>query len=177
MSEFSPLPDPLEEFLRGDFEQPADERVRQAILEKTNRVLSRGRMLRRLSIAASLAACFMAGVAVGGWGFARSSALRVNVQAELPAGANSAKPEPPVRTAVLQEWEAFDAQENRAEFYLAAGRKYLRDDQDYASALRCYRQALDLASEESLAVSADDDWLLTTLKQARKKENTDADLD
>ena len=156
--------DPLEDFLQADYEQPADGSVRQAIFDKTARVVGRSRWLRRVYIAATLAACFTVGVGVGGFSLSTHTVERVVVHvqpsSELP------KMEP----AVVQEWKAFDAQENRAEFYLAAGRKYLRDSNDYDSALRCYRQALDLAGEEELAPSPEDDWLLATLKQSRRKE-------
>lgn len=60
-----------------------------------------------------------------------------------------------------------------AQMYLTAGRRYARAAQ-WESAVRCYRNALDAdpdagANEPSLR----DDWLFTTLKDARRKERSD----
>jgi hypothetical protein len=53
-----------------------------------------------------------------------------------------------------------------------AGDRYLRDFADYRAALRCYRNFLDEADAADRAVSADDTWLLTSLKRAREQEST-----
>ena len=72
-----------------------------------------------------------------------------------------------------QEWRAFDSRENRAALFFEVAQRYL-EKQDYDSALRCYRQALDAAPKEELAIRSDDNWLVMALKEARQKENNDA---
>jgi hypothetical protein len=52
-----------------------------------------------------------------------------------------------------------------------AGDRYLREFADYRAALRCYRNFLDEADPADRAVSADDTWLLTSLKRAREQES------
>lgn len=171
------LPDPLEDFLHGTFDRAADERLRQTVLEKTSRVLRRRRLLRKLSFAAGLAACFVAGVAVGSRLLETSPGVPAPVHAVLPEKEVESTPAVPVgNEAVAHEWKAFDAQQDRAAIYFEAGRKYVRENQDYDSALRCYRQALDVAPPEALAIGPEDDWLLITLKQARRKDNQNANL-
>jgi hypothetical protein len=75
-------------------------------------------------------------------------------------------------TAVVLEWRAFDAID--AELYRQAGERYLRDEADPLSAVRCSRQALNTGGPNALAVSADDDWLLMALKDARQREKENA---
>jgi hypothetical protein len=74
----------------------------------------------------------------------------------------------------VHEWQAFDSRERRTEQYLRAGAEYLKEESDPQSALRCYRQALDAGSDADLVVRPDDDWLLMAIKDARKKEKSDA---
>ena len=75
-------------------------------------------------------------------------------------------------TAAALEWRAFD--EANAALYRQAGERYLREDADPYAAVRCYRQSLDAAGPDALAVSADDDFLLMALKDARQREKRDA---
>jgi HSP20 family molecular chaperone IbpA len=42
--------------------------------------------------------------------------------------------------------------------------------------MRCYRGALENASEEDLQISAEDNWLLIELKKAKQKEKQYAKL-
>ena len=74
------------------------------------------------------------------------------------------------------EWRAFDSRENRAALFFAVAQRYLEEQHDYESALRCYRQALDAAPKEALAIRPDDNWFVMALKEARQKENNDAVL-
>jgi len=55
-----------------------------------------------------------------------------------------------------------------ARLYLDAGRRYGRDFNDWQSALRCYRNALDLTSEQPVIDPTNDDWLLVKLKTERR---------
>jgi hypothetical protein len=79
--------------------------------------------------------------------------------------------------ALALEWQAAESLELQPATYREAGDRYLRDENDLASAVRCYANALDSTSENDLAVRADDSWLLMALKQARRKEkHVDATL-
>jgi hypothetical protein len=60
---------------------------------------------------------------------------------------------------------------------LAAGDRYLNEAGDPEAALRCYRRALDAASDEQTRFSPDDNWLVMALKNAREKEARHANHD
>jgi hypothetical protein len=73
-------------------------------------------------------------------------------------------------SAAAWEWRALDSPARRYALYCRAGDRYLFNDADPESALRCYRNALDAATDDELAVHAEDSWLLITLKDARLQE-------
>ena len=77
-------------------------------------------------------------------------------------------------SAVALEWKAFDADKPRPGLYRQAGDQYLHEDADPASAVRCYGQSLNGASDKDLAISPDDDFVLMIVKEARQKEKRDA---
>jgi hypothetical protein len=54
--------------------------------------------------------------------------------------------------------------------YVQAGDRYLGEDGDVQSAVRCYGQALNLDDPAVLAIDPKDNWLLMAIKDARKKE-------
>ena len=83
-------------------------------------------------------------------------------------------PEAKPATAVAAEWKAFDAGQHQSELYRQAGDRYLTEDADPASALRCYSQSLNNASDKDLAISANDDYLLMLVKNARLREKDHA---
>jgi hypothetical protein len=155
--------------------QLGDDSLRSAILRQTQRRLSRRRWLRRLARVVLPAACFAAGMVV--------MALRdpphvvtVAVPVERPA----AQPAPPAAKQVASpeelelEAERTFARAEAARRFREAGDRYLRELADYRAALRCYRNYLDEAEDGDLAASADDTWLLTSLKDARRKETENA---
>jgi hypothetical protein len=144
---------------------PLQDRLR----EQTTRALRRRRWLRRLSWAAALAACYLAGIL--------TMALRPAPAPRQPPLAQQ-KPTPAPKTtrpsAVEQEWAALENPELGAEPYRAAGDRYLTEEADPQAALRCYTTALDRGGDEALAVDRDDSWLLILIKDAREKEKTNA---
>jgi hypothetical protein len=73
------------------------------------------------------------------------------------------------------EWRALDSTEPRPDLFRQAGDQYLADD-DLESAMRCYRGALENASEEDLQISPNDNWLFIELKKAKQKEKQYAKL-
>jgi hypothetical protein len=165
-------PDPLDDLLRAPPGE-ADEALRHRVLERTTRALRRRHRLRLVAWAAALAACYAAGVVTTFWLTPRRVEV-VQVEAPPPAPVPAPEPPPPAAarpSAVALEWQAFDNQ--RRDLYRQAGEKYLHED-DPASALRCYGQALNGASDKDLAISPDDDYLLMVMKEARQREKTHA---
>jgi hypothetical protein len=176
--------DPLDDLLRLPVAAGAEEALRRRLLDRTTRAL-RGRRRRRVvGWAAALAACYIAGVLTVYWlGPRRIERIEIvrNVPAPEPSPVTpSPSPVAPTpreakpASAVAMEWKAFDADQHRPELYRQAGDRYLSQDADPASALRCYGQSLNGASEKDLAISANDDYLLMLVKNARQKEKDHA---
>jgi hypothetical protein len=96
--------------------------------------------------------------------------------ADAPGSPARPKVEPPGRKLSPAEIElAAEQVPNKAEAarrFREAGDGYLKELADYRAALRCYRNFLDEADPADRAVSADDTWLLTSLKRAREQEST-----
>ncbi|MBI3409091.1 MAG: hypothetical protein HY040_12155 [Planctomycetes bacterium] len=170
--------DPFEDFLRADFSVPDDSPLRRRLLEETTRILRRRRRLRRVALVGSWAACFAAGVVATLLVRNTSPFEKTPEQgpfAKVPFKEEAKVPEeiaPPTQfvTPLAKEWEAFDSKQNRAALYFEAGNRYLAEENDMQSALRCYRQALALATATELAIQPNDNWLVISLKESRKKE-------
>jgi hypothetical protein len=169
-------PDPLDGLLRPPPGE-ADPALRRRLLERTTRTLRRRRRLRIVVWAAALAACYVLGLLTTLWlAPRRVEVVKVVEPQPPPAPAPEAPPPPPPAagpaSAVALEWQAFD--DERRDLYRQAGDEYLHQDDDPASALRCYGQALNGASDKDLAISPDDDYLLMLVKEARQKEKNNA---
>jgi hypothetical protein len=185
---FARDPDPLENILRPP-SSPANEAVRQEVYAQTRRILRRRHRLRQLVYAAALAASFAAGLLIMGLTFSgergRISAPSAQAPSEQAPSAQTSPPQskdfealPQPRSqetdALAMEWDAFDSTEHRGELYQQAGDRYMTEESDPQSALRCYSNALDNATTEDLAISTNDNWLLMVIKDARQKENNHA---
>jgi hypothetical protein len=173
-------PDPLDDLLRSSVVAGADAALRRRLLDQTTRAL-RGRRRRRVvGWAAALAACYVAGVLTVYWlGPRRIERIEVvrNMPAPEPTAPVPVAPTPrnaKPASAVAMEWKAFDADQHRPELYRQAGDRYMNQDADPASALRCYGQSLNGASDKDLAISPNDDYLLMLVKNARQKEKDHA---
>jgi hypothetical protein len=160
--------------------------LRDELLRRTERALTRAGWLRFGAKVAAVAAIFLVGGLVG-WlarpervvevaGAERTVQVPVVVPLFLTRGgdaSDSAGPTEPVSaTATELRAEQADDQAEAAKLYRAAGDTFLRD-QDYANATRCYRLFLTRAGDTGLAPARDDSWLLTSLKNAAFKEKTD----
>jgi len=178
--------DPLENML-GEFPGQATEELRASIQKKTLAVLRRRRWTRRAGWVSGLAGCYAAGIL--------TMALRLPLKSEFivgaapdsaPAGQLAQAPSMPElenpksgqqpETARDLEWQALDSEERRPELFRLAGDKYLLAN-DIQSATRCYRSALQGASDKELHISVNDNWLFMSLKQAKLEENRYAKLD
>jgi hypothetical protein len=178
-------PDPLDDLLRPFAETDAGLPFRGQLLDHTIRAL-RNRRRRRVAVwVAALAACYVAGVLTVYWLGPRrvervvverwsSVALEPPSSTPQPAPAAPAAPNAKPASAVAMEWKAFDADQHRQEMYRKAGDRYMNQDADPASALRCYGQSLNGSSDKDLAISASDDYLLMLVKNARQKEKDHA---
>lgn len=166
------LSDPLEVLLQPvASDDPVG--IRERLREATSRFVGRRRVIRRLALAAAIAACLLAAASI--WYFAwpaHHSLPNQPLIADLPWPAQPLPAEVVDElTPLALEWRAFDSQDNRVAAYFLAGNKYLEASNDLESALRCYRQALDSCTEEELEITPDDNWLVASLKNARRKEN------
>jgi hypothetical protein len=162
-------------------EAPAN--VRGVLRDRTARVV-RWRRYRRRALQLIIAAAAQGAIAAAmvAW-LVGAGALTWKEQTPLP-------PEPPVvqnqekprndpaplpdseLTAIALEWKAFDATpEEQATLYFQAAQRYFDNHQDFASALRCYRQAFVAGPKDWLTVSPSDNWLVMAIKLDCRKEN------
>lgn len=176
---FSREPDPVEGLLRPPTSAD-NEALRQAVYSQTRRLLRRRRWIRRFAYAASLLVSFAVGA-----GTMRMMPQPARTElgeresvshplAQKNPGTDAPRSPSPDDSALAQEWIAFDSEEQRSESYRQAGDRYMKDESDPQSALRCYSNALDNGTEQDLAISTEDNWLLMVIKDARQKEKLNA---
>jgi hypothetical protein len=169
---FSREPDPLDGMLRPP-SPPDTEELRRTVYAQTRRVFHRRRRLRQCAYTIALAASFAAGLLVMrvvAPTTAPPSPNEIVEKREAPPPAEKPTAAEPVAPALVREWQAFNSDDRRAELYLRAGEMYLKES-DLVSALRCYANSLDNGTERDRNISADDDFLLMAIKNARQKEN------
>ena len=181
-----PEMDPIEAFLGQGAGEKTNEKLRRLIQQKTLGVLRRRRWLRRGAWLAGLAACYAAGIlTMQIWPAAevnhhvaiapeQNDASQVNV-APPPTETKPPTPAQPPESALAMEWQALDSTEKRPDLFRLAGDKYLEDN-NLESATRCYRGALDDASDQDLKIAVNDNWLFMSLKQAKQEEKRYAKL-
>ena len=181
-----PEMDPIEGLLCHDSSGEINDSLRHVIQEKTLGVLRRRRWLRRGGWLAGLAACYAAGILTMWMRPAsevnRTVAIAPNPNARPQVNDAPPAPEPqnpandqPTESALALEWKALDSTKKRPDLFRLAGDMYLQDN-DLESATRCYRGALEDASDQDLKISVADNWLLMSLKQAKQEEKRYAKL-
>jgi hypothetical protein len=183
--------DPLDTFLSQNAEE-ANDKLRLEIQQKTLGILRRRRWLRRGSWLAGLAACYLAGIlTMSMWPRPKVNPRVAIAPDEDTAGrANTvpptAEPTPPTHAQPPEsalaaesardlEWKALDSLKKRPDLFRLAGDMYLLEN-DLPSATRCYRGALEDASDQDLKISVNDNWLLMSLKQIKQEEKRYAKL-
>jgi hypothetical protein len=180
----SDIPDPLAELLWPDLPALAAPVWKESLLARTTRTLRWRRLGRRVSILAALAACYVAGLVSMRLLWAEQV---VEVRTEIVYVTEEKKPEsPPVRvtppvperppTALALEWQAAEDPDRSAELNRRAGDRYFAEENDLASAVRCYKRFLNACPETELEVAPQDNWLLVTLKNARLEERRHAKI-
>ena len=160
--------DPLDELLQP-IRSRNPEDLRERLRDHTSRYVQRRLVMRRSVLAGVVAASLLAIAPVGFLVWPRPQP--VDPPVAITVAPEDAKAEvAEAVTPVDLEWQAFDSKTNRAAVYFEAGHQYLATTQDFESALRCYRQALDVCTAEELEIAPNDNWLVVTLKNARRKE-------
>jgi sugar phosphate isomerase/epimerase len=147
---------------------------RHELFRQTARELRRRRWQRRAAVAASLAACYLAGVLTVGWPASKPTEdVPAMVQAKPEASPIPTPPETELALAapVLERLAEIAERGQRARLYLVAGRRY-EEANDIRSAVRCYYNFCDWGTAQERAISPEDDsWLLMTVKADKLKEN------
>ncbi|MHB1037073.1 MAG: hypothetical protein ACYC35_20630 [Pirellulales bacterium] len=167
--------DPLADLLAGEKPSGRDA-LRSAMLARTGRVLRRRRVARRCTLAATLAACYLAGAAsLAAWrGLGGEDYVVAEGRQPLPA-VNAAddrgKDAIPAPSPTLATRQEPGPAKSRFELLRHAGDRQWQERDDVESAVRYYGRAMKAASREELAVSGEtDNWLVMALKEARLKE-------
>ena len=168
-----PESDPLADLLAAP--SPVDaETLRQSLLAQTTRQLHRPRRLRFAVLAAALAACYGAGLLT--MYLLRSAPAPAVVVATEPARpADVTQPAEPPVVAEKPTEPANPAQ--RAALLRQQGDRFLNEENDPESALHSYTKALNAGSDDDAKFSPDDNWLLMAIKNAREKEDRNANTD
>jgi hypothetical protein len=184
-----PSDDAFEQILSGQGDVAPNHELQASLRSRTTRLLRRRVMLRRCAFAGALVACYVAGaltvVSLPTGSRPNPDALAKNV-VRPGEGLGPVEPAPNASsvpadqektlTASALEWQAVDGQDQRPQLLRSAGDRYLDDANDFQGALRCYRNLLDTPSEEATTISADDNWLLMALKEAKQKERYHATI-
>ena len=156
---------------------PAAPAFRDRLRADTTRRLRLGRHTRRLAAGAALAACYAAGVATIWWGFRPTPPPPERIIVEVVRDAPAPPPAAPVRSPRELELAAEQADgDESARLFLDAARAFARSA-DWDAALRCYRNSLDVSGGDLAIDPTNDDWLMVTLKLARKEEQSHANVD
>lgn len=157
--------------LLGPKDANASPGLRDRLREETARVVRRNRHRRWLRDFAALAASFALGATVVALASPRPEPFSIVIREAVETSRPSSPPEfpPSPRDLELAAEQAEGAE--RARLYLAAGRSYGRDLNDWPAAMRCYRNALDLTDAPPALDPTTDDWLLTKLKTERRESH------
>lgn len=152
----------------------ANQPLRDAIFARCSGEVRWRRRGRILSRSAVCLACFACGVATN---WLQSEPEPRVVLRHVPADIEPPKPKEIPKPALQLSPSELELEAEKtlvraesAKLFRQAGDRYVLDLADYRAALRCYRNFLDDADLDELNVSADDTWLLTSLKRARKLE-------
>jgi hypothetical protein len=154
--------------------------LRAELLRHTSRRVRWHRRTRTLSRMGLLAACFVGGM--GAMALVQALSLEsrtvtVVVSTALRPVDPAAQPRRATPAELELEAERTFVRTESAQRFREAGDGYLRELADHRAALRCYRNFLDEADEADLVVLDTDTWLLTSLKNARRKEILNANAD
>jgi hypothetical protein len=160
-----------------------DDALRQAVFDRSARVLCRRRAVRRFGWVAALAACYAAGLATARFGpssaIGSASVAAVSPGATGAASAPAAPSRPRNYVRVISDGPAENPAKppvkrpSRFVWLCRTSDRYLAQG-DVTAAIGYYRKALAVATDEELAIATDrDSWLLIALKHERLQEKKD----
>jgi hypothetical protein len=177
-------PDALEALL-GPTVVTESSSLREGIRARTEALLRRRRRLRTFMRGGAVAAVFLVGIGIGRESSPRPPSIVLTdgvpahevviVPVLIPVVGGEPTPvsEPSNEFASAREAEMraeqADDRHEAGRVYRLAGDKYLLV-QDYRNAARCYRLFLTRADASALQPEAQDNWLLTSLKNAAFQE-------
>jgi len=146
---------------------PSNTALRDAVVQQTASVLRRRRQAKPVGIAAALVCCYLSGLLT--MSLVRnvnSSATVATATAPLaPGSAAEPRHDNAVRPADLLEPAPPEIKLTPYDRLRKLGDRQLADETDIPGAIRTYRQAMQVASADELALSLDHDtWLLMALK-------------
>jgi hypothetical protein len=172
--------DPLVDTALSPVVAKSDATLRLTLLAQTSRQL---RLRRRMRIVGRIGVVIMA-FATGMIAVIaarepvpteRIVVVAMPVEVEKPAPIAKESPARRLTPAEVElEAERSLAKVESSRLFREAGDRFLREEQDLQAALRCYRNFLDEAAETDLVAAESDTWLLTSLKNARRKETENA---
>jgi hypothetical protein len=175
--------DDLDGLLRPTASASSSPLLRPSLLGQTTRELRSRRRLRRIGMWLGMAACYVAGLATmrllspGQTTVGPVASVQQTGPLEESTAEEATRPdhaaianEVELPASVLERLAEAVSGDDYREFYRRAGDRHMKETGDLAAALRCYRRALDAASPDELVISDNDNWLIMTLKQARREE-------
>jgi hypothetical protein len=187
MSEPDEFADDLDGRLRpvGGGRSAAADALRKAVLNQTVGVIRFRRRLRKSVLAASLVACYLAGVATMGLHAPASTTVSCPSNTQTTAAQSPPTPQESPAPEMAKDLPKSQSGPPSLENKQAAGPKLARDeilcrqgdrslaDGNLKQAIRKYQLALNLAPADRRAIAPEQDtWLLMALKNARTKEIT-----
>jgi hypothetical protein len=185
----TPLPESLENFLQAPPSLRPEADMQDLLLKQTSTFLHKPRSRLRWVVCLGVAASIILTMVTAYFAI-RSGFVAPRPRKDLadrvvtpPPPKDEPKPQPapdeptpPAAAASVNpldlEWTAFDEHndQKRASLYFQAGDLYLEKQDDYESALRCYRQALTYCEAHELEFNPNDNWLVMALKRDHRKE-------
>ena len=160
---------------------PVGDALRHELLARTSRVIRRRRHVRRTGLLGLVACAYLAGVLTMNLRATQQDVIVAERPGASPRSGQdeSATEDAPVLGMTHEEGSAYVVGEsidlNRYEVFCSAADRHLNETGNYTAALNLYRQALNAASEDQLAIAAGSDtWLLMALKNSRQKERNHA---
>jgi hypothetical protein len=155
---------------------PASQQLRDAVIGQTTGTIRRRRRTRRASIAATLVACYLGGIATMSlWQSSRAvdrfvdgSAVAMDQNSEGVAGSETRRLVRPEDDQVPDGGASLAAARlTPYERLCRDGDQQLEEHDDIQAAMRSYKKALQLASADQRSVAPDHDtWLLMAMKQS-----------
>ena len=173
----NPESDPLDALVGASASLPEDDRLRRSVLARTTGVIRRRRRIRRFSITVALAGCYLAGAATVQLWRAGAPTPDRSVARDEKVPADDERQTPLIDRTEQPGGQTVASAASPYEVYRRVSDRCLTQQGDLSLALRYYCRALETASPEERAISAEDSWLLMALKDLDTKENRDENND